>query len=87
MAFLDRNVLSVIAQAATASAYFIFMITSRRCPLRARKTMEFPGAAGAHPQWVSRWKLNLRGRTHERIKRAAVAATTIDAVISCQSIP
>ena len=38
------------------------------------------------PQWVSRWKLNLRGRSLRHANTAAVAATMRSAVASCQSI-
>jgi len=41
----------------------------------------------AHPQWVSRWKLNLRGRNRIHAKAPAVKVTMLNAIVSCKPMP
>jgi len=66
-----------------------FITTWGRSPLRARKMMVCWGTLFAWaqaPQWVSRWKLNFRGRNFARNSNTAAALTIVNETNCCQSM-
>jgi hypothetical protein len=86
--FSEKDFTSGFA-AAQAPSHLIFTRTSGRAPLRARNTIELCGAdsgIAAHPQCVSRWKLNLRLRNLPPISNTAAEATTTNDTVCCQSM-
>src|SRR5581483_1046504 len=68
---------------------WFLMSTCGRSPLRARNTIDCFGAAwelAEQPQWVSRWKLNLRGRRRLHNNAAAAIHTITNDTSCCQSM-
>src|SRR5258708_679345 len=70
-----------------ARHHFILTTIWGLSPRRARKTIELPGVAWlawAHPQCVSRCRLNLRGRNLLQSRSVAVTPTIPSETICCQ---